>query len=471
MLLIKNQHLVFALTHVVVLALVTSCQASDDGPTPSDPVDAAVEEVGPDVAEDAPTAEVTPDASPADVHEASPLPDGAPPGWQAWTEWSDDCPLYVPGPNAEMPAPIEWEPCSVSVPSSLGCRRMKDTWSGASLGISGYPNFTLDPATGKALLQFTRIRVGGNKEISFRLVAEADGVVRNAILKLDTSSNDCGFLEEEVSGTRFAQGIHTRTKGSDGVVQDQWGFLGGNIDDLAPSVVFRPDDPTEASAWFISDRWVIRLVAGKHLAYDWTFQQRHTVYDAAGDLPPFDATVVGEDVFSEVSTSNYCGVLSWNLEHGSRPLLRWYGDSTHGAGNFDTDGKDMVWTYSAGPKGCGVDASNPEVWTAPYTTDPAVLQATARRVRKDVFGMSAYPYAVGFGYAMRTDDSSNLFVVRLSDGRASFLPSVPGLLSWNGVLGVADGELFVKAHMKEDTAGLTIARIPIANLPFDLPAD
>jgi hypothetical protein len=292
-------------------------------------------------------------------------------------------------------------------------------------------------------------------------------------LKLDTTSNDCGFLEEEVSGTRFAQGIHTRTKGTDGAVEDHWGFLGGSIDDLVPSVVFRPDDPTEASAWFISDRWVIRLVAGKHLAYDWAFQQRHTVYDAAGDLPPFDATVVGEDVFSEVSTSNYCGVLSWNLEHGSRPLLRWYDDPTHGAGNFDTDGKDMVWTYSAGPKGCGVDASNPEVWTAPYTADPAVLQATARRVRKDKGGMSAYPHAVGFGHAMRTVGTSGLFVTRLSDGRATFLQDFPdgNKFAWGDVLGFTEDELFVTIYYDDGFAGETIARIPIANLPFDLPAD
>jgi hypothetical protein len=148
---------------------------------------------------------------------------------------------------------------------------------------------------------------------------------------------------------------------------------------------------------------------------------------AQGGLPPFKATIIGGDVFSQIGTSNYCGVMSWDLEKESRPLLLWPGDTTHGAGNFDTDGKDMVWTYSAGPKGCGVDASNPEVWTAPYTTDPDVLAVTARRLRKDIFGMSPYTYEVGFGYAMRTTGAWGLFVVRLADGMATFLGADPKL--------------------------------------------
>lgn len=463
---------------LVVLASCHGCGSADNPAVAAPDSDASNEvEIGPDakhdIGVDASDAGLEADA---DTLDSGPLPDGVPPGWQIWTAWSKECPLYVPGAGAELPPPIEWEPCSAAVPSYLECRRMRDTWSGGGLGISGYPNFTLDPATGKPLLQFTRIRVGGNKDMSYRLVAEADGGVRSAILNANTQDFDCRYAEEGVSGDLFAQSIHTRTGpvGPNGKAAEEWGFLGGPIDVSPPAKVFRPTDVTNPSSWYISDRWVVRLAGGIHEAWDWDFTESHTVYSSSLDpngAPLFRATMVGGDVSSEVSSNHYCGVVSWNLEHGSRMLLRWASDTTKGAGNFDTDGTDMVWTYSDGPTGCGVDASNPEVWTAPYTTDPGVLANTAKRLRKDVFGMSPFPYAVGFGYAMRATGSSDLFVVRLSDGAASRFTHIVSVLSWIDVLGITEEEIFVVAHMKDELAGYTIARIRIDSIPFDLPPD
>jgi hypothetical protein len=428
-----------------------------DGDGPERPILEGGYYVKPDVVQDA-------------VMEAEPLPDAVPAGWERWSDWSAKCPLYLPGEGAKMPAPIVWEPCSAAVPSYLSCRRMKDDWSGQQVGISGFPNFSFDSVTGAPLLQFTRRRVGGEKDTSLRLVAEVDGPVRNAILKLDSTSNDCGYLEKALYGSFFGQSILTRTGAIvDGSVGEEWGFLGGPIDERRPKL-FRPPDPTRPSGWYISDQWVVQLVDGRHKAWSWDFEQSHLIYDAQAWLAPFKATVIGGDVFSRVGTNVLCGVMSWNLEKGSRPLLLWPGDPTHGAGSFGTDGKEMVWTYSAGPKGCGVDASHPEVWTAPYTTDPDVLAATARRLRKDVSGMSPEPYVVGFGHAMRTTGSNALFVVKTTTGLATLIPSDEDIV-WRRVLGFTEDELFLTALMKDDSMGLTIVRIRLDSLIFDLEPD
>jgi hypothetical protein len=464
---------------LVLVASCHGCGTSDDAgsTTGKDAGSEAEAEAGADVRLDIASEADSAGGDGTDARDTEPLPDGTPPGWQEWTGWSNQCPLYVPGDGAEMPPPIEWEPCSAAVPSYLDCRRMKDTWSGAGLGISGYPNFTLDPQDGKPLLQFTRIRIGGDENISYRLVAEADGVVRNAILNLDSVNNDCGYLEKDVYKNLFAHYVHTRTGSkADGSAGDEYGFLGGPIDVSPPTTVFRPADATRPSSWFISDRWIIQFTTGRHEAWNWDFSESQMVYSSALDpdgLPPFKATLVGGDVFSTVGTNNHCGMMSWSLEHGSRPLLRWYGDTSHGAGNFDTDGKDMVWTYSSGPKGCGVDASNPEVWTAPYTTDPAEVATNARRLRKDKGGMSADAFAVGHGYSMRTVGTGGLYVVRLSDGNATFMKDYPSgqKFAWGDVLGFDSEELFVTIYYDEGFAGETIARIRLQSLPFDLPPD
>ncbi|MCP4643700.1 MAG: hypothetical protein GY851_24855, partial [bacterium] len=157
--------------------------------------------------------------------------------------------------------------------------------------------------------------------------------------------------------------------------------------------------------------------------------------------------------------------MSWNPQQGLRPLLRWYGDTTHGAGNFGTDGVDMVWTYGQGPEACKNDSDNPEVWTAPYTLDPDEVAATAHRLRSDYRGMSgSYHYEVGFGYAGRgvgglpAPYNDALFIVRLSDGVSWTIPGAPddNDLSWSGALGFTEEEIFVKAF---SPGGMNILRI------------
>ena len=60
-----------------------------------------------------------------------------PPGWEAWTGWSAACPIYIPGPGAELPASIEWEACPVALSSEYACSRMKVRGAEASRCLQG----------------------------------------------------------------------------------------------------------------------------------------------------------------------------------------------------------------------------------------------------------------------------------------------------------------------------------------------
>ena len=401
------------------------------------------------------------------------LPDGpnvngVPPGWESWAGWDVHCPLYVPGHYGQMPPPIEWEPCPAPIPSGLVCRRMKNTWSG--LGAARL-HFALDPGTKQPVVQFTRVGLNGDSNRSLMLVAEADGVVRSALLQLNSQNLDCGYWPDALTSTRYVIDPTMWQHMSDWGKAVERGAISGRLTPDPPDLLLRLETDTSSypttMSWYASDALLVGLSTGKHRAWSWNLQQQYTVYTSGQDLdglPPYEATVVGGDVFTTVSSSGRCGVMSWNVAHGSRPLLRWYGDTTHGAGNFGTDGTDMVWTYDEGPNACSNDPPNPAaVWTAPYTTDPAVVSASSRRLRTEMRGMTVSPYAVGYGYAMHWvaygDPPTNaLFVVRLADGVSWQIPGSTNSseLSWGPVLGFTQTELFVGANMSNSSSILRI---------------
>ncbi len=393
---------------------------------------------------------------------------GVPPGWERWAGWDVHCPLYVPGQHGQMPDPIEWEPCPAPVPSSFVCQRMKNTWSGNG---AARLHFALDPATHRPLLQFTRAYVDGDPNRAIMIVAEADGAVRSALLQLNVQNLECGYWPDALSTTRYVLHptmIHRLTDGGQALER---GGISGRLTPAAPDLLLHLETDTSSYPtsmhWYASDALLVGLSMGQHRAWSWDLQQQYTVYSSEQDpdgLPPYEANVIGGDVFTTVSSSGRCGVMSWNVVHGTRPLLRWYGDTTHGAGNFGTDGTDMVWTYNEGPDACSADPIHPaEVWTAPYTTDPAMVSATSRRLRTEMRGMTVSPYAVGYGYAMHwvaygAPPTNALFVVRLADGVSWQIPGSTNSseLSWGPVLGFTQTELYVGANMGNSSSILRI---------------
>jgi len=401
--------------------------------------------------------------------------EGVPPGWEAWTGWSAKCPVYVPGPDAELPPPIEWEPCPSFVPHASGCRVMKNTWGG---NVAMFARFWREASSGKPLLAFARTRSSLDVVLVPFIIAEPDGIVRMAqIYPLSDSTKGCPYYPEDFNDGLYVVDAPARLETlSDGGKADVEGAIGGPMTNMTPAVLATT---LENSSWRVSKDWLVQLTLGKVNAWTWDGKTIENVYAGGTDpngLQPHVPIVQGKDIFFTVGNLQLCGVMSWSPTAGLRPLLRWYSDFTRAAGNFGTDGKDMVWTQSQGTGACLNDGPNPEVWTAPYTTDPAVLQATAHRVRKDVRGMSPDSYAVGHGYAARCDFfgspiASSLSIVRLSDGYAWTVAGDPDAKTHNFSVpfGLTEEEVYVFGSIQG--IPMTIFRIRLDSLGPGTPPD
>jgi len=108
----------------------------------------------------------------------------------------------------------------------------------------------------------------------------------------------------------------------------------------------------------------------------------------------------------------------------------------------------MVWINAEGNLGKGsYDFAKCTTMTAPYTTDPAVAQATARALRTEECAVSPDQiYAVGCGYGAHYA-KDGLRIVRLSDGAGWFLPNLPEpdkwQFNWGRAMGMTCDEMFL----------------------------
>jgi len=397
-------------------------------------------------------------------------PAAVPPGWERWSGWSCDCPLYIPGKTGEMPKPIEWEPCVESVVGGLSCQRMRHSWNETGRALSIFPKMSLDSTTGAPLIAFTRFEYDGDPDTRYVMVAETDGPVRTAFLQVNPRGKGCEFTNEASGDGRYLLiGMGDTWDGpltdpSVGVVD---GIIAGRVGGLYPDAVLKfPPDPGLLSNWSVSARWLIQR-KGIRTAWSWDLQSTHTIYDPAQDpdhLPGGRTFPIGEEVIIEVGDGRPAGVMTWNLQEGIRPLIRWYGDGNQAAGNFGTDGKDMVWTYIAGANLGGGMYETMSVMAAPFTTSAAGVANTSKRLRGDVKGFGAAGWTVGCGYAARTAGLGGtlhnaMFIVRLSDGFSWTLPGkieIPRL-DWGEAIGLTCDEVF--ASVSTQTSTVTTPRI------------
>jgi hypothetical protein len=110
-----------------------------------------------------------------------------------------------------------------------------------------------------------------------------------------------------------------------------------------------------------------------------------------------------------------------------------------------TDGTTMFWTESFGASTPGGTPTSFEAWAAPYTNDPATLEATAHRVA--VISGNNPPNAATAAAGLYAIGSSvtNLTLVRLSDGAIhNFMPASSNpLLHLFDVTYVSPSEIWV----------------------------
>jgi hypothetical protein len=431
-----------------------------------------------DAGSDSPSKDsAVPDAKP--MCEATPIPESVPAGWKEVTDWSCNCRFYVPTKEDQLPEPIEWEPCQDPIPSHLSCQRMKHTWNPGGPGVPMFNRLALDEDTGKPLLQFSRVFVGGDPAVRYDMVAEVDGNVRQAIYQPKSDGNCV------VSGDGLYQNNYLYSIRGNGSKPNEdgsfvYGLWAGKLGELSASL-FVKDLPT--IEWNVSSLGPLGMWDGEARLFSWANGSQEVLYGAKNSIHlPLRYSVTAKDsfFFQLGNETEVPAVLSWDREHGIRHLLHWQNDYSRGAGHFGTDGVDMVWS-----QGEDRDYSKSELFpsksimTAPFTTDPAQAQAKARRLRSEPGTLIARPlgkFAVGCGYAaragyMNTDLKYAMVVVRLSDGYSWIFPGGSDVnnLSWDEVLGITCEDIFVNVGVK-DLYG-TISRIRLDSLGPGIPPD
>jgi hypothetical protein len=331
------------------------------------------------------------------------------------------------------------------------------------------------------LLQFTRLNHEGNADVRYSLIAEADGPVLHTFLQVNPVSGGCYIHAEALQENKYLWRMSGDTWDEPGFGSVE-GFLAGDLDTPLPAVVFKqPKQPGLGSNWEVSAHWLVQKV-GPRFVRPWEDVKQSTlIHGAAQDPDGYFASIVvpvGKHVFLGIGEAAYHGISIWSPDKGLQPWQRWSGDFTRGAGNVGTDGKDVVWTYGEGKKPTEYEFPSTSVYTAPFATEMGTIEATKRRLRSDVTrpGDARYQYAVGCGYAARLyfegGKTSNLFIVRLSDGRGWKIPGFPdgpSRLSWGSPLAISCEHIYVPMSLLKES--VTIARIPLSSLGPGLPAD
>lgn len=381
--------------------------------------------------------------------------------WERFTGYCD-CPIWVPGQKGKLPDPVEWEPCPSPGPANSTCKRMKTPWTKTTaLSISIFPKFWFDAKQNRALLQFGRIYIDDHKESKkrLRLVADADGAILNAYFE---SSFNCALSDQSIEGGRYALRITPPSPPSPSQLE---GALAGEVGKPPDTALQYPVEDLFAN-YQVSSDWLLRwgkLLTGR----PWGSTDVVTIWKPGQDPegePPFSVRARGQAVFWEVGGLKKHGVVAWTQASGQQNLIRWIGDYTQGAGNFNTDGVDMVWTHGEGK--APNDESYPKlsVMTAPFTTDPAARKAKEKRLRSDPGQLAVFPFGIGCGYAAReyaTSDSTELLVVRLSDG-VSWIVKAPPFstgVQFMSVLGLTCDEVFVQVQFPDEVNAIVRMRL------------
>ena len=421
-----------------------------------------------------------------------PFPPDVPAGWLEYTDWACDCPFYIPGDPSTLPAPIEWEPCPSTAPLGMACRHMRPFWSSSGFWYTDARScrFSIDETRGTPMLAFTRSRFAeehsshGDYSV---IVADVDGPVHVAIYQRHSVNEGCYLSLESLNGRHYSM---SALGGHQDVPHDYTlqGTMGGEIDELRPGVLIRHENVPNGRAYsgFVSRDHIVEWSGGLLTLIGWDGTSSEQIYPTEAIpeyLPAMKIFHLGTDLIFGVNEGGQTGIMSWDKDHGTQPLRRWYNDPTRGAGNLGTDGKTMVWLEGNGRSDASPGSylfDSADVMTAPYTTDPDQLEANTKRLRsspRPVVGSSGEEFAIGCGYSARNvDGACQLEVIRLADGYAWSLPcakeGTTWRWSWTRALGVTCDEVFASAYFDDGTRKSgTIARIRLDSLGEPSPPD
>ncbi len=404
-----------------------------------------------------------------------PIPQGVPPGWIEYTDWSCKCRFYVPGSKAAMPSPIKWDKCPAS-PSGIDCQAMVIDWTADKLAVG------LDAMTtrngGTPILGFQKRAFDNSRPYLLKVIAEADGPVRAAMLKMWVKSQaesdpGCVLIQQALQDDKFIFSVLGDDAEGSWAKSGRKGAIGGSIDELHPHVLADYYDAYEDS-WACSSSRVFRLTGPFVLkAYNWDMTGESFISSPAKDPEGLTASQLlasGDSFFWTTQQVYVAGINSWNAIDGARPFIRYIGDATRGAGNLGTDGASLVWSYGEGKKPTDENYEHPtrSIMSAPFTTDPAKL--APKRLRSDPsVAIGGQPFRVACGRAAHGGKTQPVVVVRLSDGVSwLFAPdAVPGFYA-DAVLGITCDHVYL---FGEFGGRWNIARIRLDSLGPGLAPD
>ena len=407
-----------------------------------------------------------PDAAPCTPVKPLAIPDG----WVSWTDWSCKCELWLPGD--EPVPPIAWEPCEVVTPPGIVCQQMVTDWAFVSSYAIGVSKFSLS-ADGKPLLLFARVADGESDPYMQQVLAEADGPVLFTAMRAGLWNTKCAVTPYDFNEGRFAFDVDGDGQTYDSTLSKVDGLILGSVGEALPIATPFKNDNDLNWGWFVGKDRIVKLTGPGLTAdlYTSDFLWLGQIWNPGEDpefLPINGSTIriIGTDVLFQVGNYTLTGIMAYDQSLGLHPLVRWYGDTSKGAGNIGTDGTHLVWTNGENrPPGEPIYPTR-SIMAAPYTTNPDALQPT--RLRSELSGaMGTNDFAVGCGYAGHEAAlPGNLLIVRIADGVSWVLPQAPDWY-WGRVLGFTCEEVFVTVGYPKTN----ILRIRLDSLGPGIPPD
>jgi hypothetical protein len=307
-----------------------------------------------------------------------------------------------------------------------------------------------------------------------RIIAEADGPVRNAIRE---HSIECTLGQPDGFGEYYT--YHVFDAEAKGTLSDLGGgAIGGRIGERPRTVLHFHD--TLAHDFVAIEPGLIHW----HAALDLHSWQDGTKLSTIPVSPADEALYYNQFAFSAGFLFWNMGSLAmsrikvWSAAEGTQDFLTAGEDPKRGYGDLGTDGVDMVWS-----EGTRTDVDKPyprlSVMTSAFATKGASLNP--RFLRSDItgYGFGITPFVVGCGYAARSTIfepspgtfANGMFVVRLSDGVAWRLPDNVGMFQWRTPLAITCDEIFALVQVKPEagTAFFNIARLRLDALGSGTP--
>ena len=404
------------------------------------------------------------ETSPGSPPDAGPV--FGPEGWIRDDSFDPACGFYVAPSKDKLPPPIMWGGCDPSLSDAgLSCRQMALNWpppsDGQSLSAPLDGSAATNNSDGGVTLQVTRF----TKTFGYRLVADADGPVHQAVLE---TSKHCTLTRSSLKDHQVAYTAAELAPGGFGSIR--WGALGGDIDELHPRTLRNYQDTGDRDYLAGTSDFFENGPNGLNL-YSWadgSLIQRLS-------LSPSDPGQVGQywhqgdALFFTASNSNFARIKIFTRANGMRDFVSFGNVISNSAADFGTDGVNMAWIEASGRATSADPWTAFNIMTAPYTTDPTAI--VKRRLRSEDIGYFATAqFTVGCGYAAHQFVSGTVGgvrIVRLSDG-VSWKLSSKGSSGWNGPTALTCAELFVNVVNGNE---FNIARVRLDSLGPGIPPD